>query len=285
MRMAAAVVVTALGLGGTCEAGQVVRELPWTHAPAGATLVAPRPGRTGASIRVERRAGGSLPLLRLERPPIDTPVWAIVGDLRYEGVAGDGYLEMWSIFADGRFFSRTLDKVGPMGRVSGSSDWREFVLPFFSRADLPAPVALEVSLVLPGPGTVEIGPLRLVQYAVGENPLVRASGAWWSDRQGGWIGGMAGAVLGVMGSIVGWLASRGRAAAFVLGTSRLVVALGAMALVTGLVAIANAQPYAVWYPLLLVGVVSCGVMAPAYRRFARRYRDAELRRLQAFDAK
>ena len=86
----------------------------------------------------------SLQVLRLENPPIATPVWAVVGEVRYEGVAGDGYLEMWSVFKDGRFFSRTLDQAGPMSRLSGASGWREFVLPFFSRADLPPPVALEV---------------------------------------------------------------------------------------------------------------------------------------------
>jgi hypothetical protein len=285
MKAVATVVLASLALAGTCHGGEVVRELPWTRPPAGATLVAPGAGRTGASLRIERRAGGSLQVLRLENPPIATPVWAVVGEVRYEGVAGDGYLEMWSVFKDGRFFSRTLDQAGPMSRLSGASGWREFVLPFFSRADLPPPVALEVNLVLPGAGTVEIGTLRLVQYAAGENPLARASGAWWSDRQGGWIGGVAGAVLGVLGSVVGWLASKGRAPAFVLGASRLVVVLGGMVLVAGLVAIAYAQPYAVWYPLLLVGAISCGVMAPAYRRFARRYRDIELRRLQAFDAR
>jgi hypothetical protein len=279
------VVFAALAFAHTCYGEEVVRELPWTRPPMGATLVAPRAGQTGTSIRIERRTGGSVPLVRIDRPPLATPAWAIVGEVRYDGVVGDGYLEMWSLIADGRYFSRTLDQSGPMSRLSGSSDWRGFVLPFFSRSDLPAPVALEVNLVLPGAGAVEIGPLRLVQYAAGENPVARAPGAWWSDQQGGWIGGVAGTVLGVLGSVVGWLATRRRAPAFVLGASRLVVVLGAMALAAGLVAIANAQPYAVWYPLVLVGAISCGVMVPAYRRFARHYRDVELRRLQALDAK
>jgi hypothetical protein len=192
---------------------------------------------------------------------------------------------MWSVFVDGRYFSRTLDQQGPMGRLSGSSDWRQLVLPFFSRPDFPAPVALEVNLVLPAGGVVEIGPLRLVQYAAGEHPLAQASGAWWTDRQGGLIGGAAGLVLGVLGSTVGWLVSKGRAPAFVLGASRLAAGLGVVALAGGVAAVASGQPYAVWFPLLLVGAIASCVMGPASRRFARRYQEIELRRLQSLDAR
>lgn len=38
-----------------------------------------RAGRKGASIRMERRTGGSVPLVRIDRPPLATPAWAIVG--------------------------------------------------------------------------------------------------------------------------------------------------------------------------------------------------------------
>jgi len=284
MRTPAMVVCAALLVADVCHAADVVRNLPWTSPPPGATLVAPSAGREGASIRIERLTGGSVPILRIEKPPLTALVWAIEGDLRYEGVAGDGYLEMWSIFADGRYFSRTLGEGGPMGRLSGSSDWRPFVLPFSSRAGMPPPVALEVNLVLPGAGTVEIGALRLVQQAADEGPLAGGSGAWWTDRQGSWIGGFAGAVLGVLGSVIGWLVAKERARGFVLTASRLVIALGLAMLVAGFVAVAKAQPYAVWYPLVLLGAISCAVMVPSYRRIVRRYRDGELRRLQALDA-
>ena len=88
----------------------------------------------------------------------------------------------------------------------------------------------------------------------------------------------------MLGSVIGWLVAKERARGFVITASRLVIALGLTALVAGFVAVAKAQPYAVWYPLVLLGAISCGVMAPSYRRFVRRYRDGELRRLQALDA-
>ena len=171
-----------------------------------------------------------------------------------------------------------------MGRLSGSSSWREFVLPFHSRPDMAPPVALEVNLVLPGPGTVEIGPLKLLQYPGAGAASAIPSSAWWNDREGGVIGGVAGATLGVLGAVVGWLASRTRARAFVLGATRTMAVLGTFALATGVVALTSSQPYSVWYPLVLLGVVACAVMWPAQRQFARRYQDAELRRLRALDA-
>jgi hypothetical protein len=284
MRRAAAWLVAAAMLTGTCEAQQVLRELPWTRAPEGAVLIPPRDGRPDASIRIERREGGTIRLLRIEKPPVATPDWAIVGQVRYDGVAGHGYLEMWNVFADGRYFSRTLGTDGPMGRLSGTSTWREFVLPFHSRPDTPPPVALEMNLVLPGAGTVEIGPVRLVQYAAAGGSSATLTSAWWSDRQGGVIGSAAGAAFGVLGAIVGWLASRTRARAFVLGATRAIVVLGVLALATGIVAVTSSQPYGVWYPLVLLGALACGVMWPAQRQFARRYREAEMRRLRALDA-
>src|SRR5207245_437754 len=102
-------------------------------------------------------------------------------------VEGSGYLEMWSRFPQGRFFSRTLEASGPLGSLRGSSDWRPFVLPFFNGPGGAPPQELTVGVVLPGRGTVAVGPLRLVQFADDENPLA-AGGAWWGGRAGGLVG-------------------------------------------------------------------------------------------------
>lgn len=271
---------------GLARGEQVVRDLPWTRAPEGATLVAACPGRADACVRVERVAGGVLALARLDRPALRSTVWALAGKVRYEHVQGQGYLEMWNLFPDGgRYFSRTLAERGPMGALSGSSGWRAFVLPFTSRPDLPAPVALEVNLVLPGPGVVEIGPLRLVQHSPGEDPLALATGAWWSDRQGGLLGGIAGGGLGLLGGLIGWLASRGQGRGFVLAASAAIAALGGLTAVAGVVALLRAQPYGVWYPLFLLGVVSLGVMGLGHRRLRARYDEVELRRLRSLDVR
>lgn len=277
--------VALLAATASLPAEELVRELRWERAPEGATLVAGAPGGGGQALRVQLAAGATVPLLRVEAPPLRQLTWAIVGEVRHEGVAGDGYLEMWSVFPEGRFFSRTLANGGPLGKLSGTSPWRRFVLPFVSKPGVPPPTALEVQLVLPGAGTVEIGTLRLQQYEVGEDPLTLASGAWWSGRWAGLVGGLGGSILGLLGALVGWLGSRGKAPGFVLGLTRALILLGALALVAGGVAVLGSQPWAVWFPLVLLGLVACGALGGAYPGMARRYREAELRRMQSLDAR
>jgi len=106
-----------------------------------------------------------VPLLRLDQPPIDRKRWAIQGRIRYERVTSPGYLELWNSFGDGsRYFSRTLAESGPMARIAGDSDWRSILLPFDATQATAPLVQIELNAVLPGGGSVEIEPLRLVQF-------------------------------------------------------------------------------------------------------------------------
>ena len=89
----------------------------------------------------------------------------------------------------------SLAQSGPLRRLEGSSGWRTFVLPFFNREGGPPPDRLVLNLVLTGAGTVDIGPLELVQLAAGEDPLAGAV-AWWGGRQAGLFGAVAGSTLG-----------------------------------------------------------------------------------------
>ncbi len=106
-----------------------------------------------------------------------------------------------------------------MGQLSGSSSWREFVLPFLNREGGPAPQKLVLNLVLKGAGTVEIGPIELVQYGRDET-MAGGGPGWWSDQHAGLLGGIVGSMLGILGAVVGALGSAGRAKRFVLGTLR-----------------------------------------------------------------
>jgi len=285
MKTTALLACALLSAPGVSRASEVVLSLPWTRAPQGATLVPAAPGRAGAHIRVERAAGGTLPLLTIDRPPVSRSTWAVAGEVRYEDVEGRGYLEMWSAFPQGdRFFTRTLAPAGPMAEISGSSPWRPFLLPFASRPDAPAPSALEVGLVLPGKGKVEIGPLRLLQFEPGEDPFAVA-GAWWSDRRAAWVGGLGGSLLGLVGALVGWLGGRGKAPRLVLSLTATLAAIGPILLAAGVYALAARQPYGVWYPLVLGGLLLLVGMGLGYRRLRERYRQLELRRMQALDAR
>jgi hypothetical protein len=221
-------------------------------------------------------------LLDLRDPGLTGLRYALRGQVRYDGVEGKGYLEMWSeIPGRGRFFSRTLESAGPMGAIEGTSGWRPMRLSFDATGAAP-PSRLTVNLVLPGRGTVELGPLALVQYADSEDATA-APGAWWGPRAAGLAGGIAGSVIGSMGALIGILASRGRGRVLAVGLLKLMMAVGAVALAVGAVALVRSQPYEVFYPLLLEGVVCLGLplfLLPVVRR---RYADIERRRMAAQD--
>jgi hypothetical protein len=232
--------------------------------------------------RAEVSGPASAPIFSVDSPVVSGDSYAITGRVAYEGVVGDGYLEMWSHFADGsRYFSRTLDTSGPMAKLSGSSEGRAFTLPFFLPADAPRPTRLEVNVVLPAAGHVVVSGLRF-------EPDARAAatpGAWWSERTGGWIGGAAGSAVGLFGALIGVLCSLGRGRRLVLA-GLLALGISGLALLTlGGIALALGQPYAVWYPLLLLGVLDPVLAFSLLPTARRRFEALELRRMRAADAR
>ena len=104
-----------------------------------------------------------------ETPPITESRYLIAGEVKYEDASG--YLEMWNTFTEGRYFSRTLGEVGLMARLSGTSDWRRFMLPFNADPGT-VPDRLEINVVLPGGGKVQLRDVKLYQTDV---PLQKAS--------------------------------------------------------------------------------------------------------------
>jgi hypothetical protein len=200
----------------------------------------------------ELQGPGTHPVIVLEAPAVRGDGYAITGRVAYEDVEGDAYLEMWSQFPDGsRYFSRTLAGSGPLAKLRGSSPERAFALPFQLTPGVPHPARLEVNLVLPAAGRVTLRGLRLESGAGSTS----APGAWWSDQAAGWVGGAAGSVLGLLGALVGTLSSLGRGRRFAMAALVAMGAGGLAALAAGGVALASGQPYAVWYPLVLLGVL------------------------------
>lgn len=108
---------------------------------------------------------------------------------------------------------------------------------------------------------------------------------WWTELTGTYIGAFGGAGLGTLGGIygavAGTLAQRGRARRVVLGVHVAILATGLVALAAGIVAVSMGQPYHVFYPLLLIGVVISAVMGSLWPAMRRRYMDAERRHLEA----
>ena len=255
-----------------------------TAVPGGVVRAGEGPG--GAPV-LELRAAASGPtslhLVTVEHPPVAGPGYIVAGQVRYEGVEGQGYLEMWTVFPDGqRFFSRTLAPQGPLATLHGESSWRRFELPFDLSGASQAPSRLEINLVLPGRGTVWLGPMQLQPRAGAAGTM---QGGWWSERVGALVGTMLGSLLGAVGALIGVLGGRGKARRLVLTLLAGVIAVGVCLVLVGAAAVAGSQPRHVWYPLLALGGASALiglVLLPAMRR---RFAADELRRIDALDAR
>ncbi len=275
-------------------AKEVVREISWKEMKdAGKVISSPlQRGAVGGPeellmIENPETLPRELGLLLVEQPKITGASYAITGQVRYEHVDGRAYLEMMSIFpGNKRYFSRTLADSGLMKHLEGSSDWRPFSLPFILGADSPKPSALALGIFLPGRGTVHLGPLQLVQYDENEDPFAipGATGVWWTGRTAGLIGGIFGSVLGCLGGLIGTLGGMGKARRFTLGLVKAICLLGLLLTVAGIVALFQSQPYAVWYPLLLLGILGSAIMGGLLPVLRRRYEQVELRKMTAADA-
>lgn len=122
----------------------------------------------------------------------------------------------------------------------------------------------------------------LIVWAPGRSSA--AEEPWWSDSQAGLYGGIAGSVIGILGGVIGTLASRGKAKFFVLGTAWTMVIAGVFLVVVGLAARYLGQPYAVYYPLTLLGNIMALVMGINLPGLQKRYGQVELRKMNAQDA-
>ena len=232
-------------------------------------------------VRHTQDGPADIRLLEIVDPGVTESRYAISGQIRYEDVSGDAYLELISELPNGKsFFTRTLAETGPLERLSGSSGWRDFRLPA-DRGDAPPPDRLLVNLHLEGPGKVYLTELRL---ADGSSDWSRPANAWWSDRSAGLIGGLLGSVIGIFGALAGTLASIGRGRAVVLVLFGVMGTAGAVSLATGIVAVLIGQPYGVWYTLCLIGLIGTVIGFAGIPMMSRRYAATELRRMQALDA-
>ncbi len=54
------------------------------------------------ALKVEgTRDGSPVTVLTIDRPTIKGPRYALTGQVRYDGVEGTGYLELWNYFPNG----------------------------------------------------------------------------------------------------------------------------------------------------------------------------------------
>ena len=107
---------------------------------------------------------------------------------------------------------------------------------------------------------------------------------WFDPIRFAWMPGtFLGVSAGAFGSLVGFLAPRGKAKGLVLAIYWTLLGASAAMLVAGAVAFFAGQPYGVWYGLGLPGVVGVSVLGATGGVITRGYRAAEERRMTAED--
>ena len=108
---------------------------------------------------------------------------------------------------------------------------------------------------------------------------------WWDQQTAILIGAIGGSAVGIVGgaygALVGVLAPKGIGRRPMLAIHLGLVGFGAVVLIAGIVAASTGQPYLVYYPLLLGGGILTLVLGGLFPAIRTRYRQAEVRRLDA----
>jgi hypothetical protein len=252
--------------------------------PAYATVVT-NEGRVCLKIERTEDKPATIPLLTIEKPAISNTLYAVSGEIKHDGVEGGGYLEMWSVFPSGRFFSRTLGSTGPTKKITGSSDWRPFVLPFDRSGTTELPTRLEINAFLPGRGTLWVQSVKFTDYPYAQSlGAVLFPGGWWSPLTGAGIIAAGLALAAGLGVGLGLLARVGKARGVVLPLAGALSVLGLGAALAGAVGWVAGQPEHVWAVLGLLAIVMLAVFPFLFNRLRKRYAELELRRMISLDA-
>lgn len=233
--------------------------------------------------RAEGRAGvvTTQRVAVVEKPEIGEASYAVVGEVRYEGVEGAGHLAMWNEFPErGRFFTKTVNRDGPLGELRGDADWRAFALPFH-KGDEADPARLEIDLVLPGAGTVMIRNMELIPGARGLEAM--HPGAWWTPVQNRFVHAGIGVTLGLLGGLFGVASARPGWHRTAVATAGVITGLGIIAAVAGCAALATGQPGYVHLPVWLVAVLGLILGLHGVRKANQFHTAHELRRMEAHD--
>ena len=219
----------------------------------------------------------STPLITCDAPEFSTHQYVVRGRVKYEGVVGGSYLELLNDFGDKKvYFTRTLGQFSGLKKLQGTSDWREFELPFHADPGM-KPIKLSLNLVLTGQGKVIVSQPRFSNLAV-------SAVGWWNNQQSGIVGGVVGSLLGILGGLIGWSVTWGTSKKLTMGLCKAGIAIGCICLATGAIAAVLQQPFHVYYPLLLAGIISVCVIGANLRTISQRFQADEFRRMQAIDA-
>lgn len=117
-----------------------------------------------------------------------------------------------------------------------------------------------------------------------KNGVQAATQEWWSEQEAGWLGGLVGGSVGIIGAMFGVTAGLGKARSFILALALALCGFGVVLLIVGAIAVATGQPYHVYFLFFLIGGVLAFVMGLNYPIVKRRYDQIEFQRMQAMDS-
>lgn len=223
-------------------------------------------------------------VLTLENPKVPSHQYRLVGKVKYQDVAGDGYVEMWNHFSkEGPFFSRTLAEEGPFGKITGSSDWRDLEIPFYSKPDM-LPNKLVINVVLPGKGKVWITPLTLekaepMPEGMSSSQKAGDMGWWWW----GSLSGFLSIVVGMLGGLLAMVARKPGTRRLTMQLTMLLIPTSLAALLVGFLQFTQGVQLNVMNGLGVVGVAWVLAFVITVIFIRRAISREELRRMQALD--
>ena len=157
-------------------AAPVFPNRPWkANTPGLTVLKVASYDNAAATIEVTASDKAVLPVIIDAQPNVGTHSYRVMGEVKYEKVGGTGFLETWTSIGAGKAFSRTLGEYGPMAKLTGTSAWREFMLPMNMMGASEPVKQIEMNVVLPDGGKVWLRNLRLEPMDLGVpgfNPMM-----------------------------------------------------------------------------------------------------------------
>jgi drug/metabolite transporter (DMT)-like permease len=109
---------------------------------------------------------------------------------------------------------------------------------------------------------------------------------WFDSRTAGIIGGIIGICIGIAGGIIGgisWLCIRKGWKKLVYSMFGSVIIISFALFIIGLIASLCKQPYHVWYPFLLSGLLGTIIFSSLLPMIRRLFIEIEMRKMQAKD--
>lgn len=215
-------------------------------------------GEVGGVLRVKADENGphNVTVWTLQAPPVEGARWRLEGKVRHHDVVGEGHLVLWSTLDARDYLTKTVAPSGPLGHISGHSEWRRFVLPFDAR-DRTLPLEkLLLQVSLPGRGTIDLADVRL--YASFDDAIVENVGPrlGWNAATFGISAGLLGSVFGLLGALMGLLNASKTGLKWVPRIQKLGMGLGACGIGAG-AAVTAAGEAGGW--LASMGVLGVGL--------------------------